>query len=577
MTQMSAHGSRLLLPLFVLAATLVPLPTQALGLPETLAAGVDIGNLAGISTPRSAAFPIDFLGVSWAGGEVPSVRFRSSSAWGPWLHLEEEEVTRGDRTFGRLVPGGDARTFQIRGVAEGLRASVFNTTDGPRTTMWGESSALASHVLQGPVVPRSGWGADESLRFSNWTEKSPQVFYPLQKLIIHHTATGDGAADPAAAIRAIYAYHANEQGLGDIAYHFVIDRNGIVYKGRYSGPVGTTTADTITGENETGYTVRGAHTGGANSGTVGIAILGTHTNTPISPATRAALTRLLAWESDHHGLDPRATTTYTNPVDASTRIVPNISGHRDWSPTACPGDTLYADLPAIREETVSLLGDTSPPAPGIVEGDAALAFQRQRAFQVSWSAVDDHAATAFDVTVRTGRRGSYGPVAPWLLDTPVMSATFVGTPGETYCFSAAASDPVGNQGPPGPEACTAVPLDERRLKRAGDWSHRKVPNAYLGTLLETTEQGAILSGRFKASRLAVVVTKCRACGVLDVIFGGKRLKRIRLWSSRMRRRQIVEVKTFAHIRTGRLLLRVRSDGRPVPVEGVGISLASATN
>lgn len=565
--------SRLLFPLFVLAATLIPLPAQTFGLPRTLTSDVDVGNLAGMSHPRRTAFPIDFLGVSWTGGEAPSVRFSSAAGWGPWFTVEEEEMAQGQRRFGRLVPGRDAEQFQLRGEADGLQVSVLNTTDGPREMTWGEPSALASHVPQGSVVPRAAWGADESFRFSNGTEESPQVFFPAQKLIVHHTATGDGGSDPAAAIRAIYAYHANDQALGDIAYHFLIDRNGVVYKGRYSGPVGTTTSDTITGENEVGEAVRGAHTGGANAGTIGIAILGTHTTTPISSAARAALTSLLAWESDHHGLDPRATTTYTNPVDFSTRILPNISGHRDWSPTACPGDTLYAELPAIREATVSILGDTSPPAPGIVGGDVTRAFQVRRAFRVSWSAVDDHAATAFDVTVRTGRRGFFGATTLWLLDTPVTSASFQGAPGATYCFGAAASDPAGNQGSPGPETCTTLPLDERRLKRKGDWTTGRAGKAYLHTFLESSEQGATLGGRFTALRIAVIVTKCRGCGVLDVTFKGKRLRRISLASSKTRRKQLVEVKAFAQPRTGRLRLQVRSDGRPVVVEGIGIGLA----
>jgi hypothetical protein len=573
MVGMRADRSRLLLPLLVLAATIVPLPTLAAGLPRTLADQVSVGQLEGISEPRPASFPIDFLGVSWLRGDSPEVRFRSAERWGRWLQVEEEETSLGQRTFGRLLTGDDAEAFQLRGVAEGVRASILNTTDGPRTRTWEEPSVLAAPVPQGPVLARSDWGADESLRFSGGTEKSPQVFFPVQKLIVHHTATGDGGTDPAAAIRAIYAYHANDQGLGDIAYHFLIDRNGVVYKGRYSGPVGTTTADTITGENDAGYSVRGAHTGGANSGTVGIAIVGTHTSTPISPATRAALVQLLAWESERHLLDPRATTTYINPVDSSTRFVPNISGHRDWSPTECPGETLYVELPAIREETVSLLADTSPPAPGIVGGDVSKLFQTRRAFKVSWSATDDHAVTSFDVTVRTGLRGSFAPQVPWFLDAPATSATFLGNLGATHCFTAAASDLVGNQGPSGPELCTAVPLDERNLKRSGGWTPKRARNAYLRTVLESSDRQAELRGRITARRIAVVVTKCKVCGVLDVRFKGKRLKRIRLGSNRMRRAQVVEVASFPQPRSGRLVLRVWSEGKPVMVEGVGISLA----
>jgi hypothetical protein len=161
----------------------------------------------------------------------------------------------------------------------------------------------------------------------------------------------------------------------------------------------------------------------------------------------------------------------------------------------------------------------------------------------------------------------------WLLDVPATSATFLGAPGATHCFAAAASDPAGNQGPPGPETCTALPLDERRLKRTGGWTTGRAGKAYLNTFLEASEQGAALGGRFTALRIAVVVTKCRGCGVLDVIFKGKRLKRIRLASNKNRRAQLVEVKTFPQLRTGRLRLRVQSEDKPVVVEGVGIGLA----
>lgn len=570
---MKADRAGLLAPLFVLMAALAPLPTLAAGLPRTLTEHVGLGDLQGLSTSRSVSFPIDFLGVSWTGGSAPQVRFRSAENWGPWLQVEEEEAAVGPRTFGRLVPGNDADAFQIRGTADGVRASVLNTTDGPRPATWSRPSAQASAVPQSPVVARSEWGADESMRFSGGTEKSPQVFFPVQKLIVHHTATGDGGADPAAAIRAIYAYHANDQGLGDIAYHFLIDRNGVVFKGRYSGPVGTTTADTITGENDAGYSVRGAHTGGANSGTVGIAILGTHTTTAITPATRAALVQMLAWESERHLLDPRATTTYTNPVDSSTRLVPNISGHRDWSSTECPGETLYLELPAIREETASLIADVFPPGPGVIGGDATRSFQARRAFRVYWSATDDHAATAFDVSVRTMLRGAFHPSIPWFLDTAATSATFLGNLGATHCFTAAASDAAGNQGPAGVELCTAVPIDERRLNRSSGWAPGRARNAYLRTFLEASDNGAELSMRVTALRLAVVVTKCRVCGVLEVRFNGRRLKRIQLGTARMRRARVVEIGAFSQPRTGRLVIRVLSAGKPVIVEGVGISLA----
>ncbi|MGH2696369.1 MAG: N-acetylmuramoyl-L-alanine amidase, partial [Actinomycetota bacterium] len=143
----------------------------------------------------------------------------------------------------------------------------------------------------------------------------------------------------------------------DIAYNFLVDANGTIYKGRYSGPNGTCYQDTTTGENKNGRGVTGAHTGGWNSGTMGIAVLGNYEEVPLSEATRTALVEHLAWESERHLLDPLATSTFTNPAGGGSKTTPNISGHRDWSATACPGKNLYAVLPTIRQEVAARTGE----------------------------------------------------------------------------------------------------------------------------------------------------------------------------------------------------------------------------
>jgi hypothetical protein len=61
--------------------------------------------------------------------------------------------------------------------------------------------------------------------------------------------------------------------------------------------------------------------------------------------------------------------------------------------------------------------------------------------------------------------------------------------------------------------------------------------------------------------------------VLDVVFAGKRLRRIGLAAKRTRRAQVVNLASFPEARTGRLVLRVGSQGRPVRVEGIGAALA----
>lgn len=349
--------------------SVVPVPVAALNPPKTMAATRALGAVNGASAPVDPAFAVDHLGVSWESGSPPSVRFRAADgAWGPWIRVHEDEIpTTAGRTWSTLVPAGDADAYQVRGSNAAVRAVAINTTDGPRAVKWSEPWAEASHLAQPAVVSRAGWGADESLRCkADGTPKSSWSFYPTKKLIVHHTVTANADPDPAATVRAIYQYHVQSRGFIDIAYNFLVDANGIIYKGRYSGPNGTCHQDTLTGENANGRGVTGAHTGGWNSGTMGIAVLGNYEQVPLSEATRAALVEHLAWESERHLLDPMATSTFTNPAGGASKLAPNISGHRDWSATACPGQNLYAALPLIRQEVAARTGaivaaDTTPP------------------------------------------------------------------------------------------------------------------------------------------------------------------------------------------------------------------------
>ena len=100
---------------------------------------------------------------------------------------------------------------------------------------------------------------------------------------------------------------------------------------------------------------------GFNSGTVGIALLGTLTNQDATPAARDALTRLLAWIAGGHGIDPHGSALYTNPVNGTQKTFPNIAGHRDVAATECPGGVFYATLPALRDAVAAMIAGTPTP------------------------------------------------------------------------------------------------------------------------------------------------------------------------------------------------------------------------
>ena len=64
------------------------------------------------------------------------------------------------------------------------------------------------------------WGADETVRINE------RQYAPIRKLIVHHTASDNRPANPAAVVRQTYRYHAVGRGFGDIGYNFLIDHRG---------------------------------------------------------------------------------------------------------------------------------------------------------------------------------------------------------------------------------------------------------------------------------------------------------------------------------------------------------------
>ncbi|HZT05510.1 MAG TPA: N-acetylmuramoyl-L-alanine amidase [Chloroflexota bacterium] len=229
------------------------------------------------------------------------------------------------------------------------------------------------------IIARSDWGADP--QYLTWTPE----FAPARKFAIHHTVTSDGGNDPAAAIRAIYYYHAVTLGWGDIGYNYLIDRSGNIYEGRAGGP-----------------NVVAGHAAQYSSGADGIALLGTYQDDRPTDAMLAALVSLIAWRARAQGVDPLGSSFFVD------KQVPNIFGHRDVMSTDCPGDAAYALLPTIRQRVATYLATgvlptgpigpitTPSPSPSVPQPRPSVSVVGARFSPTSLSAMD---VVRVDITV----------------------------------------------------------------------------------------------------------------------------------------------------------------------------------
>ena len=268
---------------------------------------------------------------------------------GPDVGLEKGSP----ETYGSLMGVHGIRVVRVRVDRPLARVTVLALdAAGPDPAPMGLGAQAAGATPIPTIISRAGWGADETIRFDGaGDERWPREFFPLQKLVVHHTAGRNQDPNPTATVRAIYYYHAVSRRWGDIGYNYLIDEAGRIYEGRYGRDFWNGTQ--ASSDNALGQALAGGHAKYHNQGSMGISLLGTFSTQAPTAAARASLVRLLAWASAKYHLDPRGTSTYVNPQTGVRRTTPNITGHRDYQATSCPGAVLNAQLPAIRSDVAA--------------------------------------------------------------------------------------------------------------------------------------------------------------------------------------------------------------------------------
>ena len=296
---------------------------------------------------RGVDVPFNLVGLHWRGAGKVYFRTAGAGGWSPWrfarpegddlpdLGSAEAEQARGWKLGNPFWTGSASRIqYRLVGKVDRLRSYLVRSTvsSTPRT---------AARATRPPIVLRSGWGADETI-----VRSAPWYADRIGFSVVHHTAGAQptSPAQSAAIVRAIQRYHVQGNGWNDIGYNFLVDRFGQVFEGRAGG---------IT------RNVVGAHAQGFNTGSVGVAVLGTYSSVGIEQPAKDALVALLAWRLDVAHVDPASSVVWRsggNPrYPAGTPVLLRaVSGHRDTGPTSCPGQILYDTLPELAALTAAV-------------------------------------------------------------------------------------------------------------------------------------------------------------------------------------------------------------------------------
>lgn len=324
--------------------------------------------------------PIDALSIELSSpDDRRNVRGWDGQEWTPWFPLAvEEEFDPLLKESNLVIFPQPVSRIELRG-GNVLALHPIRVPKDPVRTLLAARISPPKHR----ILSREEWGADDTFLFAGgetqrsdttpertadtiengngiiperlreceeWQRRYPEEFHSARELlenangqryrwslqyspsvkllVVHHTAqnvTGDQR--PALErVRALYAYHANSRGWGDIGYHYLIDEAGQIYEGRVGG-----------------RGVIGGHAYCWNTGTISIVLLGNFDIEQPPQMQMQNLQWLLSDLAETYGLDLGSS------VRMHGKNLPVIVGHRDLLSTDCPGYYVRETLAQVRE------------------------------------------------------------------------------------------------------------------------------------------------------------------------------------------------------------------------------------
>lgn len=303
------------------------------------------------TTPLREYDGVVVQGFSDLEGLTGFVRFSDGTVWSDWHDLYIVRSVADDAFLAGYYGEARLRDARIEFHFEGdgstapvlIAAGVFDTRlDADRQGRVEDlpppirKHGAVQDVIPPPLVTRAEWNAADFIG-----TPVPLSSSAYTNMTFHHAAgfRATTLEEGLAQVKAIQDFHQNGRGWSDIGYQFVVDRGGNVYQGR---PFldGSTTLEEIP------ELSLGAHVGGFNTGNIGICLLGcyhppegSNCQDQITDEALESYVTMFAYFGE----------AYDIPINDQS-----LGGHRDFSQTACPGDSNYALLPDIRQQAIDV-------------------------------------------------------------------------------------------------------------------------------------------------------------------------------------------------------------------------------
>ncbi|RUR04579.1 N-acetylmuramoyl-L-alanine amidase [Legionella sp. km772] len=263
------------------------------------------------------------------------------STWSPWQAIKEDnlEEIKSKEFFSELIfLEKNIKFIQLRlkvSKAELNELNLFFISPGKtdlKTLNLIKAMTASDRLTPGRpnFVSRKSWGCPQP------EHSGAQLLTNVTHLVIHHSGANNFSKDYPAVVRSYWTYHVKVHKWSDIGYNWLVDENGVLYKGR-------------AWRNATQENVQGAHNTGRNGNTVGICFIGDYEKYIPKSKGLEKLTAIMAFLCNKYGIDPTSQSYHA----ALSRINDNISGHQQsgGGGTHCPGTHLSSLLDELRQNT----------------------------------------------------------------------------------------------------------------------------------------------------------------------------------------------------------------------------------